>query len=160
MNRTKIVLALTSVGLVAIYTTAVLLSTTRDRVDQIDSDALRPVVRSACIDLRTATDALTPLGADASEQARQDRVSEQADLVAEFLEQVRGAGDEALDDDRPAREWLTDWETLLAARTTFADDGFQGDFGVPVQDGRPITDRMNDIGVEECRVPLGLTIAP
>lgn len=159
-TRTKLLLLLSAVALIAVYVAAVLLSTTEDRVDQLDSDVMKDAAAPACITLRTAIDAMPALEPGASTEQRSTRVTEQAGVVQAFVEQVRRVGDEALDDDVPAREWLGDWEALVRVRTDLAATGFTGAFALPQDGDRPITDRMNDIGVSACQVPTGLTTAP
>jgi hypothetical protein len=158
--RTKVLLLLSAVALVAIYVTAVLLSTTSDRVDQLDSEVMEDAAGPACITLRTELDAMPLLDPLASKEQRATRVAEQAAVVQRFLAQVRAVGDAAIDDDEPAREWLGDWEALLRARQQAAASDFTAAFEVPRDGERAITERMNAIGVSACRVPTGLTTAP
>lgn len=153
-------LLLTMVGVLAVYLASFLLSTTSDRPDQLDSEALREVAAPACRALRTELNALPTLPSDATLEQRRDRVAEQEQLVGHFVEQIRLVGDAALDDDQPARAWLKDWETLVQIRQDYAGAGFVGEFIIPIEDGQPITRRMTDIGVDACQVPQGLIDAP
>ena len=156
----KIVLLTTFMAVVGVYVVAFLLSTTDDRVDQLDTDALRDVAGPACVTMRTEIDALPALPVGATDEERQARLDVQRVAVERFVAQVRTVGDAALDDDEPAREWLGDWEALLQARQDFATAGFTGDFAVPVEGGQPITMRMDDIGVDACQVPTALSTSP
>ncbi len=149
-------LALVAVLVVVVYAGSFLLFTTKDRVDQLDSQALRDVAGPACTDLRLAVDALPTLPADASRADRLARVGEQRVLVDAFVDRVQQVGVEALDADEPARSWLADWQTLVDSRERWARDAMSP-YAVPEQDGQPITRRMNAIGVDACAVPVGLT---
>lgn len=159
-TRTKLLLLVTGIGIIAVYAIAVLLSTTKDRVDQIDSKAVEDVAGPACVTLRTDLDALPALPAGASNGERSARVAEQAAVVDRFVTQVRTVGDAALDADSPTRTWLGDWRTLVQIRQDYALAGFQGTFAIPQDEGLPITQRMNDIGVSSCQVPQSLETAP
>lgn len=153
-------LLLTMVGVLAVYLASFLLSTTSDRPDHLDSEVLRELAAPACLALRTELDALPDLPSDATLEQRRDRVVEQEQLVGRFVEQIGAVGDAALDEDEPARAWLADWQTLITIRQDYAEAGFTGEFAIPVEDGQPITRRMNDIGVDACEVPPGLLTAP
>ncbi len=157
--RRTTALALVVVGVltVAVYVVSFLLLTTDDRPDQLDTEPVVDVASQACSDLRVDVDALAPLPASATAAQREARVREQDRLVTRFLDQVRAVGDEALDADEPSREWLADWELLAQARRAVLAGGT---FVEPVLDGIPVSDRMERIGVEACRVPQGLTTPP
>ena len=155
--RTKVLLLGTGVFTIAVYVTAFALSTTKDRPDEFDSEALERATSSACASLRVDVDALPPLPAGAPEQARLGRLEEQDRLVRRFVAQVEAVGPAALDADVPGREWLGDWDRLADARQAYAAQGATGPFVVPMADGEPITRRMARVGVPACVVPNGLT---
>lgn len=159
-KRFKLILLAVTLATAGVYAVAFVLSTTDDRVDQIDTQVVRAAATAACIDLRTAVDAQPALPAGATEKQRETRTQEQAVLVRQFSDQVRAAGDEALDADVPTRQYLADWEALAASRVAYARGGFAGTYAVPVANGEPITMRMDRIGVSACAVPQGLTVAP
>jgi len=159
-TRTKALLVLVAAGTIAVYATAFALSTTNDRPDQIDTDAVVQVATDACIRLRLGVDSLPPPAPQAPLAARRDRVAEQSRLVARLVADVRAVGRPALDADVPTEQWLGDWTALAQAREAYVDGGAVGTFSVPVQDGRPISDRMDAIGVDACRVPDGLKASP
>lgn len=158
-NRTRALLLVALAVTIAVYVTAFLISTTRDRPDQIDTEALVDVVNAACIDLRTEVDAQPALPPGAGPKARRERVDEQGRVIAAFLDQVRTAGEPVLDADVPARAWLADWEALQTARETWAERA-TGAFTVPVVDERALDSRIESIGVDACVVPEALTVAP
>ena len=154
--RTALLLAVVAVFVVAVYAGSFLLFSTNDRVDQLDTQPVREVAAPACTDLRLAVDALPPLPSGASPADRLARVEQQRALVERFIARVEQAGDAALSADEPARSWLADWQTLVDSRERWVRDA-TGPYAVPVEDGQPITRRMNAIGVDACTVPVGLT---
>lgn len=158
--RVRLLLLAGLIGVLAIYGGSVLLSTTRDRVDQIDTAPVEAAAVAACTALRVNLDARPAMPPAPSDGQRSARVDDDAALVTSFVEQVQRAGDAALDADAPARVWLADWQMLIDARRAFAASGFVGTFSVPVADGQPITRRMNDIGVDACQVPRSLVDSP
>lgn len=155
-RSTVLLLVLAGVLTLGVYVGSFLLSTTSDRVDQLDSPAVREVAQQACTDLRVAVDALPPVPPDADRTERIARVDRLSAIVAAFDEQVRQVGEQALDADEPARSWLADWASLISSRQQWAQAG-TGAYEVPVEDGQPITRRMDAIGVDACTVPAGLT---
>lgn len=155
--RTALLLVVVAVLVVAVYAGSFLLFTTKDRSDQLDSQPLREVAAPACTDLRLAVEALPPLPADAGQDDRLAQVDEQRALVDRFVARVREVGDAALDADEPARAWLADWQQLIDTREDWANGPSGVPYAVPVEDGQPITRRMNAIGVDACTVPAGLT---
>lgn len=158
--RTKVLLLGAAAATVGVYVGAFLLFTTDDRPDQIDTAAVEQVATDACIRLRVAVDAAPPLAAGAPLDARQARVGEQEQLVARLVSDVQSVGPQALDEDVPAREWLADWQVLVQARRAFLDAGGAGGWALPVLDGRVVSERMDGIGVDACRVPDALKAAP
>lgn len=158
--RTRLLLLLAGAATLAVYGAAFVLSTTRDRPDQIDTQAVERVATDACVRLRVAVDALPPLPAGADLAARGARVGEQQQLVQRLVSDVEAVGPAALDEDVPAREWLGDWQVLVQARRAYLDAGGTGPWSVPVLDGRVVSERMDGIGVDACKVPDGLKAAP
>lgn len=158
--RTKLLLALSALALGAVYVLAVVLFSTKDRVDQLDSDALKAVAGPACLTLRGTIDAMPVLPPGTSNADRSARVDEQAAAVERFVAQVRTVGPQALADDSPAESWLADWESLIRIRKEVAASDFALPFQIPMGGDDLVTRRMNDIGIDACQVPMGLTTAP
>jgi len=156
----KVLVVLAAVGTLAVYGGSVVLTGIRDGQDTLDSRPVRDRASAACTALRLDVDAEQPLPSSAGRDARLARLAEQDRLVARLVADVRGLGPAALAEDVPAEQWLADWEQLAAARRAYGEAGAQGAFVVPVEDGRPITYRMDRVGVPACVVPTGLTIGP
>ena len=153
----KVLIVLAAAGTVAVYGGSVLLSATGDRQDTLDQRPVRDRASAACTALRLDVDAQQPLPEGAAPDARRARLAEQDRLVGRLVADVRGLGPAVLATDVPAEQWLADWEQLAAARRAYAAAGGRGEFALPVEDGRPITDRMDQVGVPACVVPTGLT---
>lgn len=154
--RTRTLLLLVGVATVAVYVGVFLLATTDDRQDQFDDETVRSAVSTACAALRADVDALPLLPERASQVERRARVQEQDRLLGRFLALVRAVGP-ALESDAPGPQWLADWESLAAARRAWPGTG---GFAPPAADGRPITQRMEAVDLDACRVPIALTTAP
>lgn len=88
-------------------------------------------------------------------------IQEQNTAVTAMIRTVRALGAERLDNDHPMPGWLADWQTLVDQRARYAT-ALASDrpipFVVPIADDRPITDRMNEAGLN-CTVPSELTKA-
>lgn len=159
-RRTTVLVLVAAAATVGIYGSAFALSTTDDRPDHLDVDPVSSTASAACASLRADLDALPPLAPGAPPAERLDRLAVQDRAVRALVTTVRGVGQEALDADAPAEDWLADWERLAAARRAYAEAGAQGPFSQPVVDGRPLSDRMSGVGLDACRVPASLTAAP
>lgn len=125
-----------------------------DRLELIDNPPVSEVAESACATMRATVAAkAAPPGAPVDARARSIR--EQNAAVTAMVAQVRDLGRDLLADDRPTDAWLADWETLVGARERYAADlvaGRRPHFVVPTADGRPLTERMNSVGLT-CDVP-------
>ena len=80
------------------------------------------------------------------------------DAVTAMIDAVREVGEERIADDEPTDLWLADWHALVNARARYADDlaaGRNPAWVVPVVDGRPVTERVGEVGVE-CAVPAAV----
>ncbi len=159
-TRTALLLGVVAVATVGVYVTAFALDTTKDRPDTLDVEPVRGAASTACARLRADLDALPPLAPGASQPERLERLAVQNRSVRDLVTSVRAVGESALRKDVPAEQWLSDWTALADARLAYAAAGATGPFAPPVQDGRPITDRMGMVGVATCAVPQALTVAP
>ena len=159
-RRTALLLVAAAVATVGVYVAMFSLSTTDDRPDTLDVGPVPAAASSACARLRADLDALPPLAGDAPAAVRAERLLAQDRAVRLLVEQVRAVGPQALAADEPAVQWLSDWEALAQAQRTHATSGAGGPFTPPVQDGRPISDRMGRVGVPACVVPRALVVAP
>ncbi|MEH1165303.1 hypothetical protein V6V47_07940 [Micromonospora sp. CPCC 205539] len=132
-----------------------------DRIELIDSPQVSEVAERACASMR-ATVVATAVSPGATPAARVRSLREQDTAVTAMVAQVRSLGSDRLRDDLPTTDWLTDWESLVAARERYADAlsaGGDPHFEVPTADGRPIVDRMNRVGLT-CEVPPQLVDLP
>lgn len=134
-----------------------LLYTGHDRLELIDRQRVVGRAEAACAALAKDVHAMQPSGPqDPVERAELVR-SENRSVVA-FVSAVRALGHDTLEDDEPAEAWLADWERLVAAREAFARHPDASDAtapAIPTDDGKPITRRMNRVGLR-CSVPKEL----
>jgi hypothetical protein len=78
--------------------------------------------------------------------------------VVWLVSTVREVGAARIEADRPTAQWLEDWERLVAIRDAYARSlaaGKPTPLAFPEIGGRPLVDRLNDVGLN-CRVPLVL----
>ncbi|MCW2623225.1 MAG: hypothetical protein JWL64_2827 [Frankiales bacterium] len=157
--RTTVLLGAVAVATLGLYVTSLVL-TTQDQAATFDTDPVTTAAKAACTSLRSDLQAMPLLPPGSSLEVRQARVRDQSARMRLLVTQVQAVGDRALDDDRPSRQWLRDWDTLAGAREAYAAGGLVGAFTVPLVDGQPLTRRMSDIGLRPCIVPPELTTAP
>ncbi|MDG4800197.1 hypothetical protein [Micromonospora sp. WMMD980] len=128
--------------------------TTHDHDQEIESSPIREVTESACATMSATVAAkAAPPGAPVEAQAR--AIREQDAAVTVMVARVRELDRDLRADDRPTNAWLADWETLVEARERHAADlaaGRRPHFVIPTADGKPITGRMNSVGLS-CTVP-------
>ena len=114
-----------------------------DRMGFIDHPEVVDAAQSTCGEMRRRVDEAGSLAS-----ADERRSAENA-AILDMTDEIRRVGVATLEDDRPALDWLRDWERLVAARKAGEP--------VPRDDGEPIPRRMNDLaedsGLEVCRVP-------
>jgi len=159
-TRTALLLGVVAVATVGVYVTAFALDTTRDRPDTLDVGPVPGAAASACARLRVSLDALPPLAPGSPQADRLARLAVQDRAVRDLVTSVRAVGEPALLKDVPSEQWLSDWTALADARLAYTAAGATGPFSPPMQDGRPVTDRMGMVGVSACSVPQALTVAP
>lgn len=123
----------------------------------IQDPDLIAVIGEEC-DLMTST--VESISIEGSVRAQAGAIIDQNRAVTIMLDSIRADGGDALDDDRPTRQWLADWQRLVDARTAYAADltsGAAGDLEVPLdEDGDQIDRRMEDVWIDEpgaCDVP-------
>jgi hypothetical protein len=125
-----------------------------DRVELIDDPDVAAAMSQACDAMRS------DLAAISGATRATERVAAENAAALRMIGLVRAVGDDKLNDDRPAKAWLGDWERLVAAR--------RAGLGTPTTDGEPITRRMTDLaadsGIRRCEVPsaflAGRAVAP
>ncbi|MEO5980994.1 MAG: hypothetical protein ABIQ13_01625 [Pedococcus sp.] len=131
-----------------------------DDPDVIENSVITRTVGVACATMRDSV-ASAALPTSAPRNQRVGAVNAQNDAVVDMLTKVRSLGPTLLDADQPTSQWIEDWERLVTARDAYARSlaaGKPKPLALPVVDGRPLLDRLNNVGVN-CRVPLAL-LAP
>lgn len=129
---------------------------TEDFPGLIDDERLTDTIAAEC-KVMTSTVASMPLSGGTPDQARTIRSQNRA--VEVMVRSVRSANAKEIRDDRPAEQWLDDWERLVEARADYARellDDPRATLEVPLDpDGDEITERMNDVWLGEsgCEVP-------
>jgi hypothetical protein len=121
----------------------------------LDDEAIRTAAAAGCVGI---TDASSTPGL-----SRTERIHAVDDAIATLVTSVRSLGPERLDDDRPAVDWLADWEDLARRRESYAKEleaGVIRDFEVPVVDGVPVTQRMADVAPPECASAVAVAAQP
>lgn len=149
--RVAVVLALVSVGvaLSRLWSYA-----TTDDPAVIGNSDIAAVAGRACAEMRDSA-AAAAVGPAATLHQRVGALNAQNDAVIALVTQMRALGDARLASDLPAPQWIRDWERLVAARDAYARElaaGRRASLSLPVVDGRPLVDRLNDVGLN-CRVP-------
>lgn len=122
----------------------------------IDDDRLTGAIANHCA-LMTSTVAALPVTGTA--QRRSDAIRDQDRAIRLMLDSIREDAPDAIQADRPAARWLRDWDRLVGAREVLAAELLRDPnaaLHVPVDaDGRPVTERMDDVwpGDPVCPVP-------
>jgi hypothetical protein len=136
--------------------TAVIVLADDDYPGLIDDERLTATVATQC-GLMTATVESIPPGG--TPERRAATIADQNRAIQRMVESIRARRTAEIRDDRPAEQWLQDWDRLVEARRQFAR-ALQRDpnasLEVPVDDdGVEITQRMNDVWADDtaCEVP-------
>ncbi|MFC0533094.1 hypothetical protein [Phytohabitans kaempferiae] len=148
-----VVAAVVATGCVGLSCAGLWVYASHDPPELIDSE-VADIADRACATMQAAV-AARAAPPNAPIDAKVRSIGDQNAAVRTMVAQVRGLGDERLEDDLPSAAWLVDWETLVEVREQYAQDlsaGREPRFAVPMVDGVPITDRMNDVGLD-CQVP-------
>lgn len=143
----------------AALTTLLVLLGSQDFEGLIEDEDLTDTISAQC-QLMTATVESMPLSGSTPQQAA--TIIDQNRAVELMVLAIRRENGRQIRDDRPAEQWLRDWERLVDARESYArrllrDPG--ASLRVPRDaDGHRITDRMDDVwlGDPVCEVPKTL----
>lgn len=132
-----------------------------DRTAWIDDPVVAEAAEEACARMHSDLEDV-PVEDDApvAQQAAEIRI--QNVVVLRLVEDVRDLGDRRLSRDMPSQLWLEDWESLVQARETYADDLVargSPELVIPASDGVPITERMEEVMLD-CAVPPALFSVP
>jgi hypothetical protein len=149
-----------TVVVVGVYAASVFLTPTRNKDTRLDDSTIRDTAKTACLRLDAGLAGQPRLPESASVAERQAQIAAQSALIAALVQRVEQLPAKTLDDDPPARAWLSDWRALAKARDDYAAGGLVGEFTVPLEQGSPITRRMSDVDIDACTVPRALLTAP
>lgn len=133
---------------------------TEDDPDIVEQGAIARVASSACAKMRE-TAAASAVGSTQPIPRRVGGINAQNDAVVELITTMQALGDQRLESDQPAAQWVEDWRRLVAARDAYARSlaaGKPKPMQLPTIDGRGLVERLNNVGLN-CRVPLVL-LAP
>lgn len=126
----------------------------------IDDAELVSVITQECDIMRSSVESM-PIAGDARQQAA--ILADQNKAVENMVAAIREVDESVIRADRPAEDWLADWERLVAARESYADLVLQGevpDLEIPRDSsGERIYLRMNDVWLDDpprCMVPFEL----
>jgi hypothetical protein len=131
-----------------------------DRVEVVDQPVVVYTSNAACTVMRQTVHRLAP-PSDASLPQRVKAIRAQNDAVELMVRQIRRVGLDQVNNDLPMPAWLSDWESLVRARESYAAALARRASGalslkVPLdEDGQSIVSRMNDVGLD-CSVPAEL----
>lgn len=154
---TSVVLAL---GVVAVTLLGLWRYANHDRVEVVDQAAVVYTSNAACTVMRQTVHRLAP-PSEATVQQRVQAIRAQNDAVELMVQQIRRVGLDQVNNDLPMPAWLSDWESLVRARESYAAALARRASGalslkVPLDDeGQSIVSRMNDVGLD-CSVPAEL----
>lgn len=149
---------LSAVAAITLATTVIVLET-RDAPGLIDDADLTSIIGDAC-ELMTTTVESMPVSGSPRQQA--ETIENQDTAVTVMLNQIERGHGELIRADRPAQQWLDDWDRLLAARDRFRRELLrqgESNFVAPADSaGRPLHKRMEDVwlGDAVCTVPPSL----
>lgn len=146
------------VGLLVPWSVGLWRYANHDSLGLVDDPQISSTAETACATMtRAVREAAAPAKASGTVRAR--AMQEQNAAVTAMIRTIRALGAERLDNDHPMPGWLADWQTLVDQRARYAGALASGrplPFVVPIADDRPITDRLNEVGLD-CTVPAELT---
>ena len=137
-------------------TTLLVVFATDDFAGFIEDEDLTDTISSQCV-LMTLTVESLPITGSTPQQAA--AITDQNRAVEIMVQAIRSAHPTKIREDDPAEQWLRDWERLVDARATYAEELLRdpgASLSVPTDaDGNDITDRMDDVWLGEsvCEVP-------
>lgn len=154
-----------AVGVLALVVAVAMVATIVTHVEEdpagfIDDQGLIKTVRSECELMNRTVDAL-PLTGGTQRQAA--TIADQDRAVEVMVRSIRAERAAEIRQDRPAEQWLRDWQRLVDARELYARQLLRNpraSLAVPLDDrGIEITVRMRDVwlGESECEVPSVLS---
>ena len=132
-----------------------------DHIDLLDDPRVVDRAESACATMTRRVDqaAVAPT---ATRAARIAAIHDQDRAVTAMVDDIRGLGSEPPRGRHPSAGLADGLGRLVAAREAYAGSltaGHPAHLAVTQVDGRPITHRMNEVGLT-CQVPTVLTALP
>lgn len=131
-----------------------------DDPDIVEQGVITRAAASACAQMRDSA-AAAAVASTAPVAQRVGAINAQNDAVVELISTMNKLGEEQLEADQPAPQWLEDWQRLVTARDAYARSlaaGKPKPMALPTIDGKGLVTRLNNVGLN-CRVPLVL-LAP
>lgn len=126
----------------------------------VEQGAIARAASTACATMREKV-AASAVPATQPVARRVGGINAQNDAVIELITTMESLGDDTLNADQPAAQWVEDWQRLVTARDAYARSLASGKpkpMQLPTIDGKTLVQRLNNVGVN-CRVPL-LLLAP
>lgn len=140
--------------------TAIAVVGPRDAPGLIEDRRIVSVIERECAVMASTVESMPVTGAR-PEQAQ--ILGDQNRAIENMLSAIRNVDDDIRRDDLPTNDWLDDWDALLVARQSYAEQlvqGYRGDLVVPNDPaGDDIYRRMNDVWLADpkpCKVPTVL----
>jgi hypothetical protein len=134
---------------------------TVDHIGILDSVDVGDRAAQACAALEEQfTSIPPPTPGDAAGAMAMIRAQDHA--LTGLVTSMESLGQDRLNQDNPAQQWLADWRTLIGLREVYADGlaaGLHPALEIPTVDGYPITHRMTELSVG-CPSPVELTTMP
>jgi hypothetical protein len=131
-----------------------------DDPDVVEQGDIARVASAACAQMRQKA-AAAAVAPTQPIPRRVGAINAQTDAVIELVTRMQALGEQRLDADQPAAQWVEDWQRLVAARDSYARSLASGKprpLVLPTIDGKTLVERLNGVGLN-CRVPLVL-LAP
>jgi hypothetical protein len=126
----------------------------------VEQGVIARTAASACARMRDSA-AAAAFATTAPLAQRVGAINAQNDSVVQLITTMNQLGEERLQSDQPAAQWLEDWQRLVSARDAYARalaSGKPTPMTLPTIDGEGLVARLNNVGLN-CRVPLAL-LAP
>jgi len=122
----------------------------------LDDDVVRGAAASACLAVSQALDQAGP--------DRVRRIAEGNVAIGGLVDAMEALGEPRLEEDRPAIDWIRDWEALAEARAEYSKvlvaGGDEPFLSPQTDDGYPITTRMVEVAPEQCERAVLLASQP
>lgn len=120
-----------------------------------DDSRIYEEARTGCVEVARA---LSAPGVE-----RRARLTSGNAAIEALVVRMEALGSDVLSDDKPAVDWLKDWERLAVARAAFGDtlvDAGATSFVIPDDNGVPITERMINVSLAECAAAITSALQP